>query len=199
MLNNTWRSGLKHHWGRVIGDLFTANIADHITAPHEGTHFSHAFWFDVNCARTAWAIEFMPSDRIEVTADILHVDRHMDRRLRSVHQNRNTARVSLLGDGFHIDHRAQHIRHLGDSHQLCLGPNGGNDSLGIQITVDIHIHPSQLHAQSLAQEMPGDNISVMLHNRQYDLIARLKARHCPAIGHQIDAFGSARVEDDMLL
>ena len=56
LLNNTGRSGLKHHRRRVIGDLFTANIADHITAAHEGSHFSHAFRFDVNCARTAWTI-----------------------------------------------------------------------------------------------------------------------------------------------
>ena len=110
-------------WGRIIGDL-TANVADHIAATHKGTHFSHAFWFDVNCTRTAWTVQFMPCDSIKITADILHVDRHMDRRLGSIHQNRNAACLAL-GDGFYIDHRSQDIRHLGNSHQFCLWSNGG--------------------------------------------------------------------------
>ena len=81
LLDNAGCSGLKHHRRGIIGDLFAADVSDHITTAHEGPHFGHAFRFDVDGPRAAWAIKLMACDGIEITADILHVDRHMDRRL----------------------------------------------------------------------------------------------------------------------
>src|SRR5687768_13322512 len=44
--------------------------------------------------------------------------------------------------------------------------------------------------------MPGDEIGMMLHRGDENLVARFDVRITPTAGHQVDAGGAARSEDD---
>ena len=87
---------------------------------------------------------------------------------------------------------------MGDGHQTGARTDGLQHRLRVQIAIGIHIHPFQHHALAFAQEMPGHDVGVVLHDRQHNLVPRLQARRSPAIGHQIDAFGRARGEDNLV-
>ena len=49
-------------------------------------------------------------------------------------------------------------------YQLGLWPNGINHRLRVQIAVRVDLDPFQHHPLPLAQEMPGDDVGVMLHH-----------------------------------
>jgi hypothetical protein len=50
----------------------------------------------------------------------------------------------------------------------------------------------QLCANALAQHLPGNDIGVVLHLGDDDVIARVNLRVAPAVGDQVDPFGVPR-------
>ena len=54
------------------------------------------------------------------------------------------------------------------------------------------------NADPLRQQLPGDNIAVVLHLGEQNLIAGLQVRGRPGLGHEVDAFGCAAREDDFV-
>ena len=50
---------------------------------------------------------------------------------------------------------------------------------------------------TLAQEMPGHDVGVVLHDGQHDLVARLDALAAESLGDEIDRLGRAAGEDDL--
>ena len=141
----------------------------------------------------------MAGDRVEVAADGLHVDRHVDGGLAAIDEHRHALVARAPADRGHIDHGAKDVRHVGHGDQLRLRPDRVNHRLRVEIAVRIDVDPFQHHALPFAQEVPGDDVGVMLHDRQHDLVARLQARGGPGVGDEVDRLGRAGGEDDLVL
>ncbi len=54
--------------------------------------------------------------------------------------------------------------------------DGVDHRLGIEVAIGIDIDPFQHHALPFAQEVPGHDVGVVFHDRQHDLVPRLKPR-----------------------
>lgn len=198
-LNDSRCSRLKLHRRIVIGDRVFGHFTDHIAAAHEGAHFGQSFLAHPDRARARRAIQLMPGDRIEIAAQGLHINGRVHRALRAIDQHRHALFPRRLADRLHIDLGAQHVGQMRNRHQLGFRPDRVNYLLRIKRPGHIAIDPFQHHALTFTQEVPRHDIGVMLHHAEDDLIARLHPRHGPAIGHHIDAFGGAGIEDNLIL
>ena len=67
-----------------------------------------------------------------------------------------------------------------------------------EIAVVIDRRPFDHGALPLAQEMPGHDIGVMLHDREHDLVAGPDAVAPEGLRHEVDRFGRAAREDDLV-
>ena len=77
-MHDTWRSGFEFHRRVGPGYLVLVHFADHVPAPDKGTHFVHPLATHVDRARARGPVEFVTCDGVEITTDILDVDRHVD-------------------------------------------------------------------------------------------------------------------------
>ncbi len=105
--------------------------------------------------------------------------------------------MGKLCDRRHIRHRAQHVAHVRDGDHLRLRPDGGAHRVHVERAVLGEPHPAQHGAVALAQEMPGHDVGMVLHDRQHDLVARLDPR-AERRGDQVDALGRALGEDHIV-
>ena len=67
-----------------------------------------------------------------------------------------------------------------------------------EIALLVHRRPFDHRALALAQEMPGHDVGVVLHDREHDLVARLDALARERIGDEVDRLGGVAGEDDLL-
>src|SRR5438105_13324931 len=58
-------------------------------------------------------------------------------------------------------------------------------------------HDAQRGPFLLAEDLPGDNVGVMLHMRDDDLIARLDMCSAEALSDEVDPFGGAAHKNDL--
>jgi hypothetical protein len=94
------------------------------------------------------------------TARLAAVDEHLD--------------AALMGDAadfLHVHHRAEHVRHVGDRHQLGAVGQRLAEIIKIEIALVVDADPDDLRALALAQEMPRHDVGVMLHDGDDDLVA----------------------------
>ena len=85
-----------------------------------------------------------------------------------------------------------------DCDKFCLRSDRVENFLRVQSSRLVHIDPFQNNSLALAQEMPGHNIGVVLHDRENDLVPDTQPRHRPAIGHHVDTFGRAGIHNDLV-
>ena len=141
----------------------------------------------------------MPRDGVKIATDGAHIDRHMHRCLAAINQHRHAFGRSTRANRFHIDNAAQNIRHMGHSDEFGARAYGINHRLRVKIAVRVTVNPFQHHALTFAQQVPRNDIGVVFHDRQNDLVAGLQARGGPSVRYQIDAFGCTGGEDDLVL
>ena len=62
----------------------------------------------------------------------------------------------------------------------------------------VHRNHAQRRALFFAQHLPGNDVGVMLHRRDDDLVAGADELAAVAVHHQVDAFGRAANKDALL-
>mmetsp|Transcript_23567 Transcript_23567/g.41661 ORF Transcript_23567/g.41661 Transcript_23567/m.41661 type:complete len:247 (-) Transcript_23567:1622-2362(-) len=197
-LYNAWCTGFELHRGIIVDHSLFRDFLDHVTTANKRTHLFHTVHFAIDRPRPGGAIELVPSDGVEIAANVLNVHRRMHGPLRAIHKHRHALGMCPLRDSLHIHHCAQHIGALRHSHQLGLGPDRINHRLGIQRPGAVHIHPFQNNALPFPQEMPRHYVGMVLHHRENDLVTCCQTWHSPAIGDHIDAFGGAGIQNNFL-
>ena len=92
---------------------------------------------------------------------------------------------------------AQHVGHMGDRNQFGALAQKLGESVHAELALVGHRRDAQHHAQFVAQELPGDDVGMMLHLRQDDLVARLQELPAPRGGDKVDRFGRVAGKDDL--
>src|SRR6476660_4925919 len=123
----------------------------------------------------------------------------MHRALRAIDEHRNAARMRELHDLFHRHYSAQRVRHLRNRDELGARTEQFLELVDEEIALLVDRRPLDHRTLTLAQEMPGHDIGVMLHNREDDLIASLDLLAPEGIGNQIDRLGSVARENNFFL
>jgi len=138
----------------------------------------------------------LPRDRVEVAIEILYIDRHVGHRLGAVDQNGYTVRMGQCDhfpDG--VD-RSQGVGNMpeGDelgtfAQKLFVGPS-------FEVAGFIQWHDDQFGAGLLAEHLPGNDVGVMFHLGDEDLVIAADMLASPGLCHQVDRFGRIAGDDD---
>jgi len=87
------------------------------------------------------------------------------------------------------------VRHRHQPHRL--GAQQAIVDLHVQRAIIQHRHNQQPDARLLPQELPGDDVRVVLHLRDHYRIVRAEAWPAPALRHQVDALRRVAGKHDL--
>ena len=139
----------------------------------------------------------MAGGDVEVHSERLDVDRHVIRGLRAIGEDRDAARVSDphdVGNRIYRPQRVGHVRHR--HHPRALGQQR-IELVDQELPAVVHRQHAKPGAALLADELPGNDVRVMLHCGDHHFVAWLKRRPDERGGHEVDALGGVSGEDDL--
>ena len=95
-------------------------------------------------------------------------------------------------------HGAEHVRHVGDGDDLGAGREELLELLDEEVALIVHRRPLDHRALALAQEMPGHDVGMVLHDGEDDLVP-LPDIHAPeGVRHEVVGFRGRLGEDDLV-
>ena len=126
----------------------------------------------------------------EVAIQRLHIYRQVGHALRPVYQGQRPHAVRRIHQRSHRGEGAKHVGHGGKGKQARLFAEQRRQLGQVQRAVGQEWQVAQDRALLLGQHLPGDEVGVVLHLRQQDLIPGRDVGPAPTVGHQVDGFGS---------
>ena len=129
----------------------------------------------------------MPGENVKITIQRLNIHRMVHYRLRAIDQH---FRAILMRQRDHFRKRvfrSQHVRHMRDSQQSGTLIKQRRERIQLQRAVRIERNDAQFRPCTRAQHLPGDNIGVVLHLADDDVIASPNILRPPAVGNKVDA------------
>ena len=141
--------------------------------------------------------DFVAREGEEVAAELSDVDGDVRYGLRTVNHQVRPVLVRELrhtGDG------------IGDAQDI--GDVGGGNDLGLGTDLCLHllvgdeaalvaVHVDELCANLLADLLPGDEVAVMLHDGDADLVAFLEHAWREGLRDDVEGLGGVAIEDDV--
>ena len=134
----------------------------------------------------------------EVGAQIGHIDRHVRQRLRAVDDQIAAVLVHELAEILDRVLNAQHVRDLTHGQDLGLGAHLGKHFLGGELAGLGGVEVDELGAGLAADLLPRDQVGVVLHDGDDDLVTGLEYRGCKALGDQVERLARVAGEDDFV-
>ena len=128
----------------------------------------------------------------------LHVDPHVRHRLRAVDQRTRAGAMRHRDDLLHRHDRAQRVRHLRHRDDFRAAVEQLLIFVEQHLTRVVDRNHAQLRARLRRELLPRHDVGVMLEVRHDDLVALADVLHAPGLGDQVDAFGRAAHEDDLV-
>ncbi len=139
----------------------------------------------------------MAGKDIIVATNGLHIDAGVHGGLATIKQHLSPGAMGQFDNPPRICNRAENIRHVCQRDHPRFRPDRRFKLRHVERAIFIQANPSEHRALTLAQEMPGHDIGMMLHQRQHDFVAGGYLAGKSA-GDEIDRFRRALGEDDLL-
>ena len=134
----------------------------------------------------------------EVGSQIGHIDRHVRQRLRAVDDQIAAVLVHELAEILDRVLDAQHVRDLTHGQNLGLGANLGKHFLGRELTGLGGVEVDELGAGLAADLLPRNQVGVVLHDGDDDLVTGFEHRGRKALGDQVERLARVAGEDDLI-
>ena len=134
----------------------------------------------------------------EVGAQVGHIDRHVRQRLCAVDDQVATVLVHELAEVLDRILDAQHVGDLAHGQNLGLGTHLGKNFLGGELAGLGGVEVDELGTGLAADLLPRDQVGVMLHDGDDDLVAGLQHRGRKALGDQVERLAGVAGEDDLV-
>ncbi|GBC91307.1 hypothetical protein HRbin14_02073 [bacterium HR14] len=116
--------------------------------------------------------------------------------LRPVHQTQRARLMRQTTDFRHRVHRAQHIGHMGHGDHARAFAQQAFESFQFQPPLVGDAPHDHLCARFLRHAEPRDQVRVVFHLGENNLVARFELASAPCVGNEVDAFGGAACEND---
>ena len=191
-----WRAGLELEGQLVEGGLLERDVLNHLAAPLVGGQFVQPVFLAVEHAHAGGAVDLVPGEDVEVGIQFAYVDGHVGDALRAVHQHGDAVG---MGSGNHLldgVDGAQHVADVGDADELGLWGEEPFVFIQQQLAAVVHGDDAKHDAALGGLQLPGDDVAVVLHGGDDDLVARLHLRLAEGGRQEVDALRGASGEDD---
>ena len=142
------------------------------------------------------SVELVPGEGHEVGVKVTDVEAGVDHRLAGVDDHHRTRGAGQGGDAADRVDRPQNIGHVDHRHHTGAGRDQTFQGLHVEGPVGQKRSKAQDHPLLLAQEVPGDDVGVVLHLGQDHLVTLGKIAP-KARRHQVQGLGGAPGEDDL--
>ena len=132
----------------------------------------------------------------EVAVERLHIDVEVGRALRAVDHHIGAYLAGPLGDQLDGVVGAEHIGDLGERDNAGAVCDDRGQRLELQLARIGDGDGLERSARELADHVPGDDVGVVLHLGDHDLVARLEGESAEAAGDEVEPLGATADEDD---
>ena len=183
--------------GSPDGVLFGDRV-DHLAAGEHGRHGVEQVHLAPQHADAHGAHGLVRAKGKEVGSQIGHVDRHVRQRLRAVDDQIAAVLVHELAEVLDRILDAQDVGDLTHGQNLGLGTHLGKNLLGGELAGLGGVEVDELGAGLAADLLPRDQVGVVLHDGDDDLVARFEHCGCKALGDQIERLARVAGEDDLV-
>ncbi len=174
------------------------DLADHVAAGHERRHRLEQLPPRPERARARRAEHLVPGERVEVGADRLDIDGDVRHGLCAVDQDQRAGLVGLRGHlGDRVD-GAEGVRDVGERHELRLQPEQDVEHVLAEDPVVGDRDELEVAVHLLREELPRDEVRVVLHLGEHDRVAARDVAAAPRVGDEVDRLGGVAGEDDLV-
>ena len=174
------------------------DLADHLAAGEERRHRLEQLAPGPQRAGAHRGQHLVAAERVEVGAELLDVDRHVRHGLGAVDQDQRAGRVG------HLDHlpdgvdRAERVRDVGERHELRLEPQEDLEDVQPEEAVVGDRDELEVAVLLLDEELPRDEVRVVLHLGEHDHVAARDVLPAPRVRDEVDRLGRIPGEDDLV-
>ena len=177
--------------------MLALHLADHAASAHERGHRFQQGQPPVKDTGAHWRDHFVAGKGVEVAAERLNVHRHVGHALGAVDEDGRARLVCPLHDRGGVGERSQAVGDMRERDQLRLAAQQGVERVEVKPAVGRQLDKGELGSLLFGEELPGDQIRVVLHDRQHDQVAGADVLPPPRLGDQIDCL--RRVADENAL
>ncbi len=173
------------------------DFLDHLPAAPGGLERLHHGAPPVEHADARGPEHLVAGEDVEVGPERGHVERQMRHRLGAVHQHEGARRMRPAGHLGHGVDRAEHVRHVRERRHAGARREQPVEARHVEVRAVEHRHGHEARAAVAAGHLPRDEVRVVLHLGDENLVARLQGAP-DRLGHQVHALGGAAREDHFL-
>ena len=175
------------------------DLADHVAAAHERRHRLEELGLRPHrTPEPSRGEHLVPAEHVEVAADRRHVDRDVRHGLRPVDEDERAGLVRLAGHLLDRVDRAQRVRHVGERDQLRLELEQDVEHVLAQDPVVGDRDELEVRVLLLGEDLPRDEVRVVLHLGQDDHVAARDVLPAPRVGDEVDRLGRVAHEHDLV-
>ena len=156
----------------VVRGAFERHVQNHVAATLPGRHLGEQFLATVEHTDAGGPIKLVAREGIEVRPQRLDVHTRVGNGLCTIHQHRNSPRVSGGNDFRDRQDGAERIRDMRDRHQPRPRRQQPVELIQDEFAVLVDGRHDQGAARGVAHHLPGHDVGVVLQRRDEDLIAR---------------------------
>ncbi len=192
------RAGLELVGQVVERRLLEGDGADHVAAALVRRHRLEERRLSVEHADARRTVDLVARERVEVAVEGPHVDGHPRRRLRAVDEDHRPAGVGELRDLPDRQDRAEGVREVRDRDDLRPVREHLLEGRDVHVAGVVERRHDEARALLLAEELPGDDIRMVLEARDQDLVARADVPAAVRLRDEVDGLGRSADEDDLV-
>ena len=174
------------------------DLADHLAAGEERRHRLEQLAPRPERARAHRGEHLVAAERVEVGPEVLDVDRHVRHGLGAVDEDERAGRVG------HLDHladrvdRAQRVRDVGERDELRAETEEDLEDVEPEQAVVGDRDELEVAVLLLDEELPRDEVRVVLHLGEHDRVAARDVLPAPRVGDEVDRLGRVAGEDHLV-
>ena len=166
--------------------MIEVNVLDHLASAQEGRHRLQQSLAGPKKAHACGAAKLMGAAHQEITAQSGHIHHQVGQALTGIHEHQSPGGVGQLHHLLNRIEAAEGIAHLHQAYELGALADLAAQILQIQLTALGEARMAQHAASARRQQLPGDQVGVVLHHREQHLITGAQVGLAPAASHQVD-------------
>src|SRR5262249_18525979 len=190
-------AGFELVWQLVVESLLEGDRPDHVTTALLRRHRIKQRKLYVQDADPHRPIHLVTGEGVKVAAKFLDIDLAVRHSLSAINHHGDILPMSNLNDLANGIDRPQRIRDVSYSHDLCSGIDQLLEFIEQQFAAIVNWRHSQACALLLTNYLPRDDIRMMLHGGDEDLVPSPNVSTPIGLGDQVDSLSRTTNKDDL--
>ena len=195
-VGNIRRAGLELVRQCGPGRFFARDHADHLAAAKEGVEVGQQFLPPPEHTDAGRSKHLVRGEGEVVDAEFCDIDWQMRRALRRVNDHRRADRSGHLGNLRNRGNTAEHVGHVNNRDDSRVGVNRGSGRIHVDLLVVVELDETEHRAGALGDQLPGNEVGVMLSGGQDDFVSRPQPS-TERVGEQVQRLRGVAGEDDL--